>query len=196
MPQSTILNQSEIAAAIERMANELTESHLIDGQVALVAIRRGGEVLAQRLLDALEERLGERPQYGAVDISLYRDDGFGPSDWPRLGPTHIDFPLSEYTVILVDDVLYTGRTVRAAIDAILDYGRPKAVRLAVLVDRGLRELPIYGDVVGHRIITQASDNVEVFLAAADDSRGDDNSDDNSGDETRSDRSDRVTLERT
>ena len=103
-----------------------------------------------------------------VDITLYRDDGFGPHDWPQIGVTRIDFRLKEHTVVLVDDVLFTGRTVRAALDAILDYGRPKAVRLAVLIDRGLRELPIRPDAVGLTMTTRPDQHVDVRLVAAGD----------------------------
>lgn len=159
-----ILGSNELESAVASMAQSLAKLHQTQAPLAVVAIRRGGEALAKRLSKALAEHLGEPPQSGAVDISLYRDDGFGPNDWPEIGATDIEFALSDYTVVLVDDVLYTGRTVRAAIDAILDYGRPKAIRLAVLVDRGLRELPIYGDVVGHRLETTPEDHVEVVMA--------------------------------
>jgi pyrimidine operon attenuation protein/uracil phosphoribosyltransferase len=134
-----------------------------DGPWAVVGIRRGGEPLARRLAARLEKKTGTAPAVGMVDVTLYRDDGFGPSEWPVVGVTQIPFDLKEHTVVLVDDVLYTGRTVRAAIDAILDYGRPRAVRLAVLVDRGLRELPIRADAVGREIETRSDEHVDVRL---------------------------------
>ncbi len=138
-----------------------------DGPWAIIGIRRGGDHLAERLASMFEARLKERPPVGAVDITLYRDDGFGPHDFPQVGVTHINFDTAAYTIVLVDDVLYTGRTVRAALDVILDYGRPRAVRLAVLVDRGSRELPICADVAGiHLTTTTAEEHVEVRLHEA------------------------------
>ena len=154
-----------IEDALGRMAEALCGARA-DGPFAVVGIRTGGEFLAQRLAALIEKRREQKPPLGVVDVTLYRDDGFGPQEWPRVGVTHIPFRLKEYTVVLVDDVLYTGRTVRAALDAILDYGRPKAVRLAVLVDRGLRELPIGADVVGFTVATTAADHVDVRLRAA------------------------------
>ena len=137
-----------------------------DGPWAIIGIRRGGDHLAGRLAGMFEARLGKRPPVGAVDITLYRDDGFGPHDYPQVGVTHINFDTAAYTIVLVDDVLYTGRTVRAALDVILDYGRPRAVRLAVLVDRGWRELPISADVAGLELATTIDEHVEVRLQEA------------------------------
>lgn len=157
-----VLDEKAIAKALEIMADSIV-ARSGDGPWAVVGIRRGGEPLARRLAALLGKRTEIEPALGMVDITLYRDDGFGPSEWPVVGITDIPFVLKEHTVVLVDDVLYTGRTVRAAIDAILDYGRPRAVRLAVLVDRGLRELPIRADVVGTEFETQANERVEVRL---------------------------------
>jgi pyrimidine operon attenuation protein / uracil phosphoribosyltransferase len=169
MPQ-VVLDAAGIARALESMAEALTKSR-DTGPYAVVGIRRGGEYLARRLAPLLEKRTTDKVARGVVDISLYRDDGFGPHEWPQVGVSEIGFDLAKHTVILVDDVLYTGRTVRAAIDAILDYGRPRAVRLAVLVDRGLRELPIRPDAVGLVLDTQPGQHVDVQLteggAAAD-----------------------------
>lgn len=147
------------------MADQLL-AHPGDGPWAIIGIRRGGDYLAGRLAEIFASRLHERPLVGAVDITLYRDDGFGPRDFPEVGITHINFDTAAYTIVLVDDVLYTGRTVRAALDVILDYGRPRAVRLAVLVDRGLRELPISADAVGLKVSTHADEHVEVRLTEA------------------------------
>ena len=159
----TILDAAAIAKAIESMASALcARKH--DAPWAVVGIRRGGEPLARRLAGRMAELTGQRPPLGTIDITLYRDDGFGPHDWPVVGVSVIEFDLPAHTVVLVDDVLYTGRTVRAALDAILDYGRPKGVRLAVLVDRGLRELPIAADVVGKHIDTRPDEHVTVRLS--------------------------------
>lgn len=138
-------------------------NHPGDGPWALVGIRRGGDFLARRLAPLLQAHTNVAPPVGVVDITLYRDDGLGPHEWPTVGITKIPFDLKSHTIILVDDVLFTGRTVRAALDAILDYGRPRAVRLAVLVDRGLRELPIRADVVGKTIPTRREQHVDVQL---------------------------------
>ncbi|MBI3178922.1 MAG: bifunctional pyr operon transcriptional regulator/uracil phosphoribosyltransferase PyrR [Deltaproteobacteria bacterium] len=154
------------AAAVHKALTAMAEGLLArksDAPLALVGIRRGGEPLAQRLARLIAKKVRHEPPIGKVDITLYRDDGFGPHDWPVVGVTEIPFDLTAHTVVLVDDVLYSGRTVRAAIDAILDYGRPRAVRLAVLVDRGLRELPIGADVVGLSLSTKPNEHVDVQL---------------------------------
>jgi pyrimidine operon attenuation protein/uracil phosphoribosyltransferase len=155
------------AAEVEQCVARIVDRLLLLDQLqpaAIVGIRRGGEALAKRIATRLGDRTGVVPPVGTVDITLYRDDGFGPRDWPTVGVTRIDFVLKEHTVVLVDDVLFTGRTVRAAMDAILDYGRPRAVRLAVLIDRGFRELPIQADAVGRVIATERHERVEVRFA--------------------------------
>lgn len=162
--KKTIYDATEIQQALNRMADSFPMSST-DAPWAVVGIRRGGEHLAARLATLLGQRVGAEIPVGYVDITLYRDDGFGPNDWPEVGVTEIPFPLKEHTIILVDDVLYTGRTVRAAIDAIIDYGRPKAIRLAVLVDRGLRELPFRADSAGFELKTTPNEHVDVLLSA-------------------------------
>lgn len=154
-------------AAIERMlrriANEIVEdNHGAEG-LALVGIRTGGLHLAERLAPLIEGIEGTRPPVGAVDITLYRDDVFHGLPRPEVGPTELPFRLAGVNIVLIDDVLFTGRTVRAALDAMMDYGRPRKVQLAVLVDRGLRELPIAADYVGLTMETTANDSVRVFL---------------------------------
>lgn len=159
----TVMDHDQIAAALDAMAKTICERPG-DGPWAVVGIRRGGENLARRLARRIAEQTGTEPPVGMVDITLYRDDGFGPHDWPVIGETMIGFRLRDHTVVLVDDVLYTGRTVRAAIDVLLDYGRPRSLRLAVLVDRGLRELPIRGDAVGETLETTEQEHVDVVVA--------------------------------
>ncbi len=163
MPTKVLLDERGVEDAITAMAKRLL-ARASDAPFAAIGIRRGGEPLAMRLAQKLEQQTGVRVPVGSIDITLYRDDGFGPHDWPVVGTSHIDFALREHTVVLVDDVLYTGRTVRAALDAILDYGRPKAVRLAVLIDRGLRELPIAADAVGITVSAGVAEHVTVRLA--------------------------------
>ena len=162
---TTVLDAASVSQALERMADSIYH-HKQDGPWAVVGIRRGGDHLAERLANLLARRNGVKPPVGVVDITLYRDDGFDPHQWPQVGVTHIPFPLAQFTVVLVDDVLYTGRTVRAALDVILDYGRPRAVRLAVLVDRGLHELPIRADAVGVTVDAADHDHVDVQLVEA------------------------------
>jgi len=160
-----VLEGPAIAQALDRMAATLC-ARATDAPFAVVGIRRGGEIIASRLAARLARQSGTTPPVGSIDITLYRDDGFGPHDWPVVGTSHVDFDPASYTIVLVDDVLYTGRTVRAAIDALLDYGRPKAIRLAVLVDRGLRELPFAADAVGLALATEPGEHVTVELAEA------------------------------
>ena len=149
---------------LRRIANEIVERNSGAGGVALVGIRTGGLYLAQRLQRLVTDIEGHEPLLGAVDIALYRDDVFEGLPRPEIGPTDLPFGLEGVRVGLVDDVLYTGRTVRAALDALMDFGRPKAVQLAVLIDRGLRELPIRPDYVGLVAETTAADSVKVHLS--------------------------------
>jgi len=135
--------------------------------IALLGIRTGGHFLAERLATLIAEIEGARPPLGAIDITLYRDDVFEGLPRPEIGSTEIPFELAGKIVVLVDDVLYTGRTVRAALDAMVDYGRPRAVQLAVLVDRGHRELPIQADYVGLRVTTSRTESVRVLLGERD-----------------------------
>ena len=159
----TLLAAAELDAALSVVASEIRSRNPDPDQVALIGIRRGGVHLANRLAKLLAVA-GREPPVGIVDITLYRDDldRVGPN--PIVGSTEIPFEIEGITVVLVDDVLYTGRTIRAALDALVDYGRPRGVQLAVLVDRGHRELPIQPDFAGLRVETRASDQVEVLLA--------------------------------
>lgn len=162
-PPRTALDHDEISRALRRMAIEIAERNRGVREVALVGVRRGGVAPAARLRALLHEIEGREVPMGAVDITLYRDDAATALPNPLIGPSEIPFDVDGHVVVLVDDVLYTGRTTRAAIDAILDYGRPRAVQLAVLVDRGHRELPIHADFVGRVIATTPSERVDVRL---------------------------------
>jgi len=155
-----------VARMLRRLASEIVEKSGGTAGLALVGIRTGGLFLAERLAALIEGIEGRRPLFGAVDITLYRDDVFRGLPRPEIGPTELPFELEGVTVVLVDDVLYTGRTVRAALDALMDFGRPRAVQLAVLVDRGLRELPIQADYVGLAAETAADESVKVALSEA------------------------------
>lgn len=158
-----VLDGEAVARALRRIAGEITERHHGAKDVALVGIRRGGVPLAERLAALVAQAEGVRPPVGAVDITLYRDDASTALPKPVIGPTALPFAMDRKIVILVDDVLFTGRTVRAALDVLLDYGRPRAIELVALVDRGGRELPIRADYVGKAIEVGADEHVEVAV---------------------------------
>jgi pyrimidine operon attenuation protein/uracil phosphoribosyltransferase len=163
-PSRQILGPDDVQRALKRLAHEVVEARA-DGPdgLVLVGIRTGGDHLAHELADILE-RLGVgRLPVGLLDITLYRDDLGTRLDQPEVKETRIDFDITGRDVLLVDDVLFTGRTIRAALNALMDFGRPARVLLAVLVDRGHRELPIRPDFVGKNIPTEAGDRVEVLF---------------------------------
>ena len=159
--RAEILDAVGMGRVLRRLAFEIFEHN---GTAAyFVGIRTGGAFLAERMVEMLAQAGEERPTLGAIDITLYRDDVFMGLPKPEIGPTELPVSIDGRTVVLVDDVLYTGRTVRAAMDVLVDYGRPRAVQLAVLVDRGRRELPIHADYVGVRLQTSAQESVRVML---------------------------------
>ena len=159
-----IADAAGVHRVLRRLATEIIEREEGVGDLVLVGIRTGGVFLAERLARLIAEIEGQEVSQGQVDITLYRDDLLHGLPRPEIGPTSLPFRLSKKKVVLVDDVLYTGRTVRAALDALNDYGRPMRVRLAVLIDRGHRELPIQADYVGLRVDTQATESVKVELS--------------------------------
>jgi pyrimidine operon attenuation protein / uracil phosphoribosyltransferase len=168
LSEKTVLDREDVRRTLVRIAHEIVEK--TGGQrVAVVGIHRRGAVLAARLRDLVAELLGEPVPLGDVDISFYRDDldRRDPTAQPVVHASHVDFPVEDTTVVLVDDVLYTGRTVRAAIDALFDYGRPERVQLAVLADRGHRELPIRPDYVGKNLPTARGERVNVRVEEID-----------------------------
>ncbi len=161
------LDSSAISRSVKRIAHEIGERGSGVGNLVLVGILRRGANLAQRLATALKEVEERDIPVGTLDISSYRDDGKGAPGDPRLLGRDIPFPLDGKRVILVDDVLYTGRTVRAALDALSDLGRPESIQLAVLIDRGERELPIRADYVGKNLQAPSDQRVYVRLAEVD-----------------------------
>jgi pyrimidine operon attenuation protein/uracil phosphoribosyltransferase len=168
LSEKTVLDREDVRRTLVRIAHEIVEK--TGGEaVAVVGIHRRGAVLAARLRDHVAELLGEPVPLGDVDISFYRDDlaRRDPTAQPVVHASHIDFSVEDTTVVLVDDVLYTGRTVRAAIDALFDYGRPEKVQLAVLADRGHRELPIRPDYVGKNLPTARGERVNVRVEEID-----------------------------
>jgi pyrimidine operon attenuation protein/uracil phosphoribosyltransferase len=168
-----LLDAAAIARTLSRIAHEIIERNDDLDRVALVGIQTRGVPLAHRLRRLIEERSGVEPAVGSVDITFYRDDvqirgGEAPlHPQPLVRATKLDFPLEGMTCVLVDDVLYTGRTIRAAIEALFDYGRPARVQLAVLADRGHRELPIRPDYVGKNLPTSRDERVQVQLVEVD-----------------------------
>lgn len=142
--QEQLVDADTVAEGLSRIAKEIAARDPGD-DVALVGIQRGGEPIAQLLAKAVGERTGRIVLLGSVDITLYRDDAATALPSPRIGPSHLPFDIEGARIVLVDDVLYTGRTIRAALDALLDYGRPRRIELAVVADRGGRELPIQAD---------------------------------------------------
>jgi len=160
-----------MARALARIAHEILERNAHIEDVALVGIRTRGVPLARRIAKTLHEISGHEVACGALDITLYRDDlsGNAPGDRPQpvIHKTEIDFSIDGKVILLVDDVLYTGRTIRSALDALIDFGRPRAIQLVCLIDRGHRELPIKADYVGKNIPTAPAQNVQVHLAEID-----------------------------
>ena len=157
----------EVARTIRRLAHEIIESNGGAENLSLIGLLSRGAPLAERLAAAIEAFEGVSPPVGRLDIGLYRDDLAQRDPFPPIRPSDIPHSLDGATVVLVDDVLFTGRTIRAAMDAIMDFGRPARIRLAVLVDRGHRELPIRPDFVGRNIPTAPSQTVDVRLAEID-----------------------------
>jgi pyrimidine operon attenuation protein/uracil phosphoribosyltransferase len=157
--QRVLVAADEIDRIVARLAHQILEPEGPQARLYVIGIRRGGEALAQRIADNIERVSGRKPQLGFLNINLYRDDDVS----HELPESQIPGDLSGKTVVIVDDVLYTGRTVRSALDAVTDLGRPSAVRLCVLVDRGLRELPVQPDYVGRFVPTSRKERVNVSL---------------------------------
>ncbi len=163
-----ILDSVEIDRILKRMACEILENHGKTGNLALIGIHTRGVFLANRLQKHIKAFDGGEIAVGKIDITLYRDDWTQMSAQPVVKTTDIAFTVDNKQLILVDDVLYTGRTVRAAMDAVIDFGRPSRIELAVLVDRGHRELPIQSNYTGYCIKTQRSEMINVLMSESDD----------------------------
>jgi pyrimidine operon attenuation protein/uracil phosphoribosyltransferase len=157
-----VLDPDDVARGLRRVAGEILERHRGSEGLVVVGVRRGGELVARELVRRLREIEGRDIPVGSIDVTMYRDDAATALPNPRIGPSTMPHDLEDSSVILVDDVLYTGRTIRAAIDAVLDYGRPRRVELAVLVDRGGRELPIQPNYCVRRIELDPSERIDVL----------------------------------
>lgn|SRR5579872_6328848 len=166
MPESTlILNASALQRALTRIAHEIAERNDTSAEVVVIGIQSGGIHIARRLSTLLAGIWGHPVPVGTLDVSMHRDD-LGHRMTPQVHPTAIPFDVTAKTVVLVDDVLFRGRTVRAAMDALNDFGRPKRIQLAVLIDRGHRELPIKADFIGKNVPTSLTENIRVQLQEA------------------------------
>ncbi len=165
--KAEIMDKDGIRRALVRIAHEIVEKNKGLDNVVLVGIRRRGVPLAHRLHDTLKDSENSEVPVGELDITLYRDDLTLRFDQPHVGRTHLPFDIADKVVVLVDDVLYTGRTVRAALDAIIDLGRPQCIQLAVLIDRGHREIPIRADYVGKNVPTSRKEVIHVRLSEID-----------------------------
>lgn len=162
MPKE-ILDSKDIKRVIRRIAHEIIEKNKGIENLCLVGIQIGGVILAQRLASQIESIEGGKIGVGALDITLYRDDINIKKEQPVVKTTDIPFSITDKTVVLVDDVLFTGRSIRAAMDALIDFGRPAYIQLAVLIDRGHRELPIRADYAGKNIPTSLNERIDVYL---------------------------------
>jgi pyrimidine operon attenuation protein/uracil phosphoribosyltransferase len=167
LPRTVLLSADDIRRAVSRIAHEIVERNKGTDDLVIVGIQRRGVQLADRLVRMIEEREGTSVPRGALDITLYRDDLQTVGPRPVVGPTDLPWNLHGKHVVIVDDVLYTGRTVRAALDELADFGRPARIALAVLVDRGGRELPIQPDVIGKKLDVAARDRVDVLVSELD-----------------------------
>jgi pyrimidine operon attenuation protein / uracil phosphoribosyltransferase len=165
--KAQIMTSAEMERALSRLAHEIVERHRGTKNLALIGIRRRGVPLAERLAKAIRDFEKVQVPVGYLDINLYRDDLSTVSTQPVIQSTEIHFPIVNISIVLVDDVLYTGRTVRAAMDALLDYGRPKSIQLCILIDRGHRELPIEANYVGKFVQTTDNEIIEVKLTEID-----------------------------
>ncbi|MDL2317426.1 bifunctional pyr operon transcriptional regulator/uracil phosphoribosyltransferase PyrR [Desulfovibrio sp. OttesenSCG-928-A18] len=163
LQRATLMTAEQMAASLDSLAETLLSRYGASQDLALVGIQRRGVVIAARLRDRMEERLGRSLLFGSLDITLYRDDWTSAGPKPSVGQTRIRFDVEGKHLILIDDVLFTGRTTRAALEALSDFGRPSKVELLVLVDRGHRELPIHPDYIGLRCETARNDRVDVLV---------------------------------
>lgn len=165
--KAKIMDKEAVEKALTRIAHEVLERNKDTANLVIIGVKNRGAYIGKRLADKIETISGLRPPVGALDITLYRDDLTQIAEQPVVHATEIDFNIDGKKVILADDVLFTGRTIRCALDALIDFGRPSQIQLAVLVDRGHRELPIRADYAGKNVPTSLKEAVEVRLSEAD-----------------------------
>ncbi len=167
MTARQIMTADDVRRAVVRISHEIVEKHGGTERLVLVGVQRRGVPLARRIAESIEQHEGARLPVGALDITFYRDDLTMVAHQPVVKGTDLPFDVNGLTIVIVDDVLYTGRTVRAAMDALMDFGRPSAIRLAVLVDRGHRELPIRADHVGKNVPTSRDEVIHAHMVEFD-----------------------------
>jgi pyrimidine operon attenuation protein/uracil phosphoribosyltransferase len=165
--KAKIMDAEAVKRALVRIAHEILEKNKEAKELAIIGIKNRGDILGERVAAEIEKIAGQAPEVGTMDITLYRDDLTKVAEQPVLHATEINFDITEKNVVLVDDVLFTGRTIRCALDELMDFGRPKNIQLAVLIDRGHRELPIRADYVGKNAPTSLKELVEVKLKESD-----------------------------
>jgi pyrimidine operon attenuation protein/uracil phosphoribosyltransferase len=165
--KAKIIDEQGLSRTITRLAHEIIEKNKGSKNIVLIGMRTRGEFIAERIKTKISEIEKYEPSYGILDVTLYRDDFRTRLKQPKISVTNITFNVNEKDIVLIDDVLYTGRTVRAALDAVMDLGRPNTIQLCVLVDRGHRELPIKADFVGKNIPTSINEEVRVRLKEID-----------------------------
>jgi len=165
--KSNLMDSKSISRTLKRLTHEILEKHYGVDNLVIIGIRNRGDILAKRIIESIQNIESSDVPLGMLDITLYRDDFRQFNETPVLQETDISFDISNKKIILIDDVLYTGRTIRAALDAIIDLGRPALIQLAVLVDRGHRELPIKADYVGRNIPTSKTEEIQVKLKEID-----------------------------
>lgn len=161
--QRVVMDKNALQRTVSRMVNEILERNKGASDLVIIGVRTRGVYLAERMLKLIKKLEGVSPPLGTLDITLYRDDLRRKTEWPKVEKTEINFSVEDKVVILVDDVIYTGRTTRAALEEIMDFGRPSSVQLAVLVDRGHRELPIQPDYAGCTVDTVSKEKVRVHM---------------------------------
>jgi len=171
MSLKQVFTKEEIERAVTRISHEIIENNKGVKGLVIIGIRTRGYVLAERIAKVINNLYGTKLDVGALDITFYRDDLSAISEQPVIHNTEIDFDIENKNIVLVDDVLYTGRTIRCALDAIMDFGRPRTIQLAVLIDRGHRELPIRADYVGKNIPTSQKELVQVKMQEMDNEDG-------------------------
>ena len=165
--KGTIMDATGMERTVTRLAHEILERNKGAGNIAIIGIRTRGEFIARRVAERIEKVEGVKPDIGFLDITFYRDDLLGKLEQPEMKGTDIIFDISGKDLVIIDDVLYTGRTIRAALDGLIDLGRPKTIQLAVLIYRGHRQLPIKADYVGKNVATSANESIRVHLREVD-----------------------------
>ena len=165
--KATLLDKTKINRSLVRLAHEIVEKNPNTENLAIIGIRTRGDIIAKRILKIISQILGKKIDLGTLDVTFYRDDFKTNLGSPKVGPSKILFEIDKKNIILIDDVLYTGRTIRAAMEEIFSLGRPNKIQLAVLIDRGHRELPIKADYVGKNYPTSLNEHVHVYLEEID-----------------------------